>query len=164
LRRYMHAITTPLACRTRFPTKDFGMVIKEHHTIVEKWPTRQIRRKAGEPGAKEELLEKAASTVSAATRFVEWRRVGNPNNGQFNAALMEVRKWEYGPNNKNKLVRVDGRKGGRSPLDVEEICSCGCGASFEPLYQPGASPEKAAMQVHIGEMAQKMGFSGVFFG
>ncbi|KAF7552086.1 hypothetical protein G7046_g7521 [Stylonectria norvegica] len=51
----------------------WGMVMKEHHTIVDKWPA-QMKRKSGELGAQEEFDTRLQSGDSGNTRYVEWKR------------------------------------------------------------------------------------------
>lgn len=50
------------------------MEMKDHHTIVEKWPLR-LKLEPGQPGAEEELKVSLASGHTHVERYVEWARV-----------------------------------------------------------------------------------------
>ncbi|KAL6702167.1 hypothetical protein J3F84DRAFT_399618 [Trichoderma pleuroticola] len=51
----------------------FGLVMKEEHTVIEKWPFR-LKLRYGQPGALEELIRLTDEVVFAKERYVEWRR------------------------------------------------------------------------------------------
>jgi hypothetical protein len=140
------------------------MEIKASHSIIDKWPMRRLRKQKGEPGAKEELLEKAGSRVPATTRFVEWKRASTPDPEEFEATLKEVEEWDYDMHNSNVLVKKGGRGGEESPWDVEDVCVCGSGRSLEGLWADEGSPEQAAAQAHVRQVAQKTGAGMVIFG
>ena len=50
------------------------MVIKEEHTIVEKWPY-VLKLHPGHPGAQAEFDRMLGDSVSGKERYVEWRRI-----------------------------------------------------------------------------------------
>ncbi|TLS25104.1 hypothetical protein PpBr36_06923 [Pyricularia pennisetigena] len=47
--------------------------IKEHHTIIEKWPYR-LKLGPGQPGAQQEFDLALASGLSTKERYMEWKR------------------------------------------------------------------------------------------
>lgn len=51
----------------------FGVVAKEGHTIIDKWPLR-LKKRPTEEGAKEEFRLLLASAHTGAERYVEWKR------------------------------------------------------------------------------------------
>lgn len=53
--------------------KLFGLVMKEKHTVIEKWPFR-LKLRYDQPGALEELISLNNEIVFAKERYVEWRR------------------------------------------------------------------------------------------
>ncbi|KAF5679612.1 monoterpene epsilon-lactone hydrolase [Fusarium heterosporum] len=59
-----------------------GAVMKEEHTIVEKWPYR-LKLVPGEPGSQEEFELLMRGGVSGKERYVEWERSTSP--GYFDA-------------------------------------------------------------------------------
>lgn len=52
----------------------FGVVIKDPHTIIDKWPLR-LKKRPAEKGAKEEFMLLLASAHTGTERYVEWRKV-----------------------------------------------------------------------------------------
>ncbi|KAM0319007.1 hypothetical protein ACHAPQ_010503 [Fusarium lateritium] len=52
--------------------KDVGAIIKDEHTIVEKWPFR-LKLQPGQPGAQEEFGHLMSGGVSGTERYVEWK-------------------------------------------------------------------------------------------
>lgn len=52
-----------------------GMVMKKHHTIIEKWPIR-LKKNAGQAGAQEEFKMLLQSAHRGSERYVEWKRAG----------------------------------------------------------------------------------------
>jgi hypothetical protein len=50
--------------------KNVGAIIKEEHTIVEKWPFR-LKLQSGQPGAQEEFGRLMSSGVSGTECYVE---------------------------------------------------------------------------------------------
>jgi hypothetical protein len=55
-------------------TPHIGLMVKEKHTIIEKWPMR-LKRSLPQPGAQEEFDILQASGHSGSERYVEWKRV-----------------------------------------------------------------------------------------
>jgi hypothetical protein len=55
-------------------SKEFGMRMKEHNTIIEKWPTR-LKLRIGQEGAKEEFRLNLGSNFTNIERYVEWTKV-----------------------------------------------------------------------------------------
>ncbi|KAK4068705.1 uncharacterized protein Triagg1_7065 [Trichoderma aggressivum f. europaeum] len=51
----------------------FGVVVKDKHTVIEKWPFR-LKLQYGQAGALEELVRLTDEVVFAKERYVEWRR------------------------------------------------------------------------------------------
>ncbi|KAL7909005.1 hypothetical protein GGI35DRAFT_493828 [Trichoderma velutinum] len=51
----------------------FGVVMKEKHTVIDKWPFR-LKLQYGQAGALEELVRLTDEVVFAKERYVEWRR------------------------------------------------------------------------------------------
>jgi hypothetical protein len=52
--------------------KNVWAIIKEEHTIVEKWPYR-LKLQPGQPGAQEEFDRLMSGGVSGTERYVEWK-------------------------------------------------------------------------------------------
>lgn len=50
-----------------------GMRIKDHHTVIEKWPTR-LKLTPGQYGADEDLATALAAGYNYMERYVEWTR------------------------------------------------------------------------------------------
>lgn len=53
----------------------FGVVIKDRHTIIDKWPTR-LKKQSGDKGSQEEFKMLLASGRTGTERYVEWRKRG----------------------------------------------------------------------------------------
>ncbi|KAK3725201.1 hypothetical protein LTR37_000712 [Vermiconidia calcicola] len=53
--------------------KDFNVVMKKAHTVIEKWPMR-LKLRPGQKGAKEEFKALLSSGHTGIERYVEWRR------------------------------------------------------------------------------------------
>ncbi|KAJ5389499.1 uncharacterized protein N7496_000567 [Penicillium cataractarum] len=51
-----------------------GAMMKENHTIIEKWPYR-LKLRPGQPGAQDEFDRRMRDGVSGKERYVEWKRV-----------------------------------------------------------------------------------------
>jgi len=51
-----------------------GLVAKEEHTIIEKWPLK-LKLKLPQPGAQEEFDTLNASGHDGNERYIEWKRV-----------------------------------------------------------------------------------------
>jgi hypothetical protein len=51
----------------------FGVKMKEHHTIIEPWPTR-LKLRSGQRGWEEEFKLVHSSNHAGSERYVEWRR------------------------------------------------------------------------------------------
>ncbi|OKL62143.1 hypothetical protein UA08_02995 [Talaromyces atroroseus] len=52
----------------------FGAMMKEKHTIIEKWPYR-LKLRSGQPGAQDEFDRCMKEGVSGKERYVEWKRI-----------------------------------------------------------------------------------------
>jgi hypothetical protein len=52
--------------------KKVGAIMKEEHTIVEKWPFR-LKLQPGQPGAQEEFDRLMSGGVIGTERYVEWK-------------------------------------------------------------------------------------------
>ena len=55
-------------------SSELGVIEKEKHTIVKKWPTR-LKLRQSQDGVQEEFRVMLASNMSRMERYVEWRRV-----------------------------------------------------------------------------------------
>lgn len=53
-----------------------GVVMKERHTIIDKWPMR-LKKTADEEGGMEEFRALLASGGSGTERYMEWKRTGS---------------------------------------------------------------------------------------
>ncbi len=51
-----------------------GAVMKEKHTVIEKWPFR-LKLQPGQSGAQEEFDRLLRGGVSGKERYVEWKRI-----------------------------------------------------------------------------------------
>lgn len=49
-----------------------NMMMKEEHTIIDKWPL-SLKKRYGSPGAKDEFRELMALGHVGTDRYVEWR-------------------------------------------------------------------------------------------
>lgn len=56
-----------------FP-QHLGMKMKEHHTIIDKWPMR-LKLRPGQPGAKEEFGLLFSTGHEGTERYVEWKKL-----------------------------------------------------------------------------------------
>lgn len=50
-----------------------GIIMKDEHTIIEKYPFR-LKLSPGQPGAQEEFDQVLASPLMGMERYVEWKR------------------------------------------------------------------------------------------
>ena len=60
--------------RMREATKSMGTVMKQSHTIVEKWPFR-MKLQPGQPVTQAEFDQCLAIGVTGKERYIEWKRI-----------------------------------------------------------------------------------------
>jgi hypothetical protein len=51
-----------------------GAMMKEKHTIIEKWPYR-LKLRPGQPGAQDEFDRCLMKGVSGKERYIEWKKI-----------------------------------------------------------------------------------------
>jgi hypothetical protein len=51
-----------------------GAVMKNEHTVIEKWPFK-LKLRPGQPGAQDEFDRLMGGGVSSKERYLEWKRV-----------------------------------------------------------------------------------------
>jgi hypothetical protein len=54
-----------------------GLEMKDTHTIIEKWPL-SLKKRQGDPGAKEEFKNLAAFGHLGTDRYIEWTWMAEP--------------------------------------------------------------------------------------